>query len=252
MIIRRAILVLRFLFTLILLSFFFYPESAYPQQTKTISTVAELVDISEIIYGPDDLLVNGKLYIPTHPRAEGNPYFQEDNWDSGSIIIKGKTFTNFLFIYNVEIDRVIIESRDINENKIAVLLNQDFVDGFMIGDHEFINLKQLKTSNTLKGYAELIYRSGLTMVIAHKKTLLKQYSQSNPFGSYSGLVSEKFIQEGDQLVKLPTKGSFLDYYSPFRAQLKKYFRTKNLRYKKATKNELAKLMEFCDGLVENN
>ena len=50
------------------------------------------MDVVQKAYGPDDLLVYGSLYVPDHPKAEGNPYFQEENWTEGLIVIKGKSF----------------------------------------------------------------------------------------------------------------------------------------------------------------
>jgi hypothetical protein len=226
------------------------PGLIFSQQITTLSTIGKVIDVAQKAYGPDDLLVNGSLYVPDHPRAEGNPYFQEEKWAHGKIVIIGKPFENIEFIYNVETDKVIIQSNDIMLNKMAVLLNRDFVDAFYIDEHDFINLDQLNLANSEKGFGELIYRSGLTFIIKHKKDFLKQYSQSNQFGSYSKLKSEKCIQSDDQLKKLLTRKSFLDYFKPNRSQIKKYLRTNNIRYKTASNNELSGLLKFCDELPE--
>jgi hypothetical protein len=230
---------------LILIILTFLPKFVFTQWKPNLSTS------QQVLYGPDDLLVNGSLYVPDHPKAEGNPYFQEEKWTHGKIVIIGKSFENIEFVYNVETDKVIIQSKDIMQNKMAVLLNRDFVDAFYIDEHYFINLDQLNLTNGEKGFAELIYRSGLTFIIKHKKDFLKQYSQSNQFGSYSKLKSEKYIQSNDQLKKLPTRKSFLDYFKSNRSQIKKYLRTNNIRYKTASKNELSGLLKFCDELPED-
>jgi hypothetical protein len=228
--------------------FIFPSRFVFSQSDSLLNTVEAVLGVAQNAYGPDDLLVNGSLYIPGHPRAEESPYFRDERWTHGRIVIGGKTFDKTEFIYNAEIDRVIIQSRDRKQNKIAVLLNQDFVDAFYIDEHEFINLNQLSLAKSETGFAELIYRSGLNFVIRHKKEFLNQYSQSNPFGSYSKLQSMKCIQAGDKLLKLPTKRSFLDYFKPYRIQIKKYFRENNIRYRNASKNELQGLLKLCDEL----
>jgi hypothetical protein len=227
------------------------PGLAFSQSITTLSTFGKVMDVVHKAYGPDDLLVNGSLYVPDHLKAEGNPYFQEEKWAHGKIVIIGKSFENIEFIYNIETDKVIIQSNDILQNKMAVILNRDFVDAFYIDEHDFINLDQLNLANSEKGFAELIYRSGLTFIVKHKKNFLKQYSQSNQFGSYSKLKSEKFIQSNGQLKKLPTRKSFLDYFKPNRSQIKKYIRTNKIRYKTASKQELSGLLKFCDELPED-
>ena len=235
---------------LILITLTFLPKFVFSQGKPNLSSTQRILDVAYQFYGPDDLLVNGSLYIQEHPRAEGNPYFQEEKWAHGKLVINGKSFENIEFIYNVETDKVIIQSNDIMKNKMAVILNRDFVDAFYIDEHDFINLDQLNLVNSEKGFAELIYKSGLTFIFKYKKDFLKQYSQSNQFGSFSKLKSEKYIQSDDELKKLPTRKLFLDYFKSNRSQIKKYLRTNNIRYKTASKNELSGLLKFCDELPE--
>jgi hypothetical protein len=226
----------------------FPAQTIFPQTGKLLNSADELKKLAEHEYGPDDLLVNGSMYIPERLRAEGNPYYQDDNWFIGTIIIKGKSFQNVEFIYHVELDRVIIMSKDMKQNKIAVLLNNDFVDSFYWKEHYFINLNELNLTGRETGFAELIFKSGFTFIIRHKKVFLNDYSQSNQFGRYSKLQSIRYIQSGDQLVKVQTKKMFLEYFNPYQVQLKKYLRTNNIKYSDATKNELYGLLKYCDEL----
>jgi hypothetical protein len=237
-------------YPMLMITILFLPIFIFPQQSSSLKTTDAVIQFTQKIYGPDDLLVNGRLYIPDHLKAEGNPYFEEEKWTTGRIIIKGKSFDNIEFIYNIAVDRIVIQSKDINQNNIAVLLNRNFIDDFYIGEHHFINVDQLNLISIEKGFAEEIYRSGLTFVIRYKKDFLNQYSQSNPYGSYSKLQSTKYIQKGNQLVKLPTRKSFLVCFKPFQNQIKKYFRSNNISYKNASKEELSGLLKFCDGLVK--
>jgi len=116
--------------------------------------------------------------------------------------------------------------------------------------NEFINLQQLNFKNGEMDFAELIYRSGLTFVIKHKKDFISQYSQSNRYGSYSKLHSVKYIRSGDQLIKVQTCRSFMDFFDPYRKQIKKYLRANKINYRNASKNELFGLLKFCDELPE--
>jgi hypothetical protein len=231
--------------------FVLFPGLIFAQQNIQLNNIEQVIEITQKAYGPDDLLKNGRIFIPGHPGAVGNPYFQDYNRTIGTIIIKGKVFDHTDFLYDVEIDRVIVQFKEKEKGSIAILLNQDFVDAFYIGEQHFINLNQLHLQNNETGYAELIYNSGLTFIIRHKKTFLNQYSQSNQFGKYSKPVSVKYIQSGGQLVKLPDRKSFLDYFEPFRNQIKNYFRINHIRYRSASTNQLYQLLKFCDELSED-
>lgn len=226
------------------------PGSIFSQQNIHLDNIGQVIEFTQKAYGPDDLLKNGRIFIPEHPGAIGNPYFQDYNRTIGRIVISGKVFDQTEFIYNVDLDRVIVQFKEKEQGSIAILLNQDFVDAFYIGEHHFINLKQLHLQNNETGYAELIYKSGITFIIRYKKTFLNQYSQSNKFGKYSKLESVKYIQSGGKLVKLPNRKSFLAYFEPFRNQIQNYFRIKHIRYRSASINELFLLLKFCDELSE--
>lgn len=232
-----------------ILGFVVFPvSSVFPQSAKLLNSVAEIKELIQQIYGPDDLLVNGTMYIPERPRAEANPYFQEENWIFGNITIGGKLFQHVEFIYHVELDRIIIMSKDMKQNDIAVILNNDFVDSFDWKEHHFVNLNQLKAFSRESGFAEMIYNSGFIFIIRYKKDFINDYSQSNPFGRYSKLQSFRYIHSGDQFVKLQTKKSFLEYFNPYRSQLKKYFRENRIKYTTASGNELYNLLKYCDEL----
>jgi hypothetical protein len=69
------------------------PGIVFSQQNKPMITIDKVIDAAQKAYGPDDLLVKGSLYVPDHPEAEGNPYFQEEEWTECLIVIKGKSFT---------------------------------------------------------------------------------------------------------------------------------------------------------------
>lgn len=227
---------------------FFIPLILFSQQNTILENIDELIRETEKAYGPDDLLVNGILYLPDHPQADGNPYFRDEQWKNGRIVIRGRSFEHVKMIYNAELDRVIIQSGDSSQNTMTVLLNQDLIDEFSLDGHHFINLGLLSLADNRKGFAEEIYRSGLTFIVIHKKTFLREYSRSNQFGRYSKLQSVKYIQSGDQLVKLPTRKSFLSFFEPWHDQVIKYMRTNKIRYRKASERELYGLLKYCDEL----
>jgi len=227
-----------------------FPGLIFAQQNIQLNNIGQVIEVTQKAYGPDDLLKNGRIFIPEHPGAAGNPYFQDYKRTVGRVVIRGKVFDQTEFIYNIELDRVIVQFKEKEQGSLAILLNQDFVDAFYIGEHHFINLNQLHLQNNETGYAELIYNSGITFIIRYKKTFLNQYSQSNRFGKYSKPMSVKYILSGSQLVKLTDRRSFLSNFEPFRNQILNYFRLKHIRYRSASTNELYQLLKFCDELSE--
>jgi hypothetical protein len=60
---KRIGLFISFLFIILI------PGLAFSQSITISSTFNRVIDVAQKAYGPDDLLVNGSLYVPDHPKA---------------------------------------------------------------------------------------------------------------------------------------------------------------------------------------
>jgi len=209
--------------------------------------ITDILKKTNRVYGPDEMLENGRLYIPAHPKAKGYPYFLGTGWPAGNLIIKGDSFTNLKIKYNVNLEQLILRKEIENqESHIPILLNNNFIDSFDAEDHHFINLNAMPFNDELSGFAELIYQGQLIFLVKHTKEFIPRYSQSNPYGAYSKLLSIYYIYENDELTRLSTKRTFLNYFEPFRREVKKYMRQNSIIYKKATNTQLYELIKYCD------
>ncbi len=110
---------------------------------RSAVTVEELYKYSENLYGSDDILVNGRAYLPGHYNAKGNPYFISDSWIASTLFIDGRKYDNQKLLYNIEIEKVIMQTTINEKNKILLLLNTESIDSFYLGQHYFINAANL-------------------------------------------------------------------------------------------------------------
>lgn len=211
--------------------------------------LAELLTKTRMLYGHDEVLENGKLYSPAHPKAKGNPFFSSPGWKTGKLDICGDVYVDIGVNYDVTLDQVILKKEIANqENHYPIILNSNFINSFEFEGHTFVNLKDTTINKELPGYTELIYRGNFIFLAKHVKEFLNQYSQSNPYGYYSKLYSDYYIVEGEKLTRLNTKRVFLSYFDANRKDLKKYFRQNNIKYKKESNSRLADLLEYADEL----
>ena len=235
----------------IILLFFTLPlflaPSSFAQKSDdaVINTVKELHDYSAYFYGIDDLLVNGRKYIPAHGNAKGDPYFSGPDWVTGTLLIKEKTYKAVELKYNVDLDKIILRAEVIRGGLVYVLLNNDFVTSFIIGEHYFINSSQLLQQDN-SGYFELVFEGEHTLLIKHHKSFISEFSQNAPLGRFSDLNSTRYIYCAGMLYKMPYKKSFLMYFKPFRKEIKKYMKQKKVKYKKANNFELHQLLKYCN------
>lgn len=217
------------------------------QTTSKQQKISEILNKSRHTYGPDEMLENGRFYIPPHPRAKGNPYFAGNNWKTADLNIKGDIFIDIGIKYNVNLEQVILKKvKENQESHIPVILNSNFIDSFVSEGHHFINLNTIPNVDELSGFAELIYNGRFIFFVKHSKEFLNRYSQSNSYGDYSKLYSVCYIYKGEQLTRMGTKRAFISYFEPIAKEIKKFLRKHNIKYNKATTNQLNQLVKFCD------
>ena len=236
----------------LVLLFFGWPTYLIGQKNENQQLVSNILDKAQHAYGPNEIIENGRIYIPIHPRANGDPYFLDSDWINGMVVIKGDKFSNLNVKYNVNLEELILKKEKENqESHIPIVLNYNFIDSFELEGHHFINLSVMPFGDELAGFAELIYQGEIIFLIKHTKEFLNRYSQSNPYGAYSKLNSTYYIYETETLTRLGTKKSFLNYFEPIRKEIKKFMRQNRIKYKKASHIQLYELIKYCDELSHN-
>lgn len=218
------------------------------QNANTIqSQISDVLTNAKQVYGPDEMLENGRLYIPEHPKAKGNPYLTDTEWMNGNLIVKDDTYNNVLVKFNVCLEQLILKKAyEGQESHIPIVLNNNFIDSFNSDDRYFVSLYTMPFIKELTGFVELIYEGRIVFIIKHHKEFITRYSQSNPHGAYSKLNSVYYIYEDDKLTRLSTKRSFLNYFEYYRKEIKKFMRQEGIRFKKASSPQLFELIKYCD------
>jgi hypothetical protein len=210
-----------------------------------------LVAYTDSDYGSDDMLINGRIYVPLHSLAEGHPYFQTIDWILGHVFVRGKTFEDVKLKFDIELDEFILYIEDKYGRKNYLVLNHHYVDSVAMGKYLFVNTATLPEVGRDIGYAERVYNSDLIFLVKYNKDFKKQYSESKPYGEYSKQNSDRYIAERGRLVKVTTRNSFLNYFEAHKKELKRYMKKQKINYKKANSGELHNLLNYCHALRTN-
>ena len=110
-------------------------------QGSTSAPVSGYIELVNRAFGQDQELVNGKQYYNRHSRSMGHPYLLEGWAHQGSVTLRGKTYHNIWLKYDIESQQVEVEYRTMNGGDNQVILVNDRVDEFYIGEYHFRRLK---------------------------------------------------------------------------------------------------------------
>ena len=218
----------------------------YGQQESNSSDFSKdaINQYAEKRYGLDDLLVNGIRYQPERINVNGSPDFEYDESAGISLFIKGQPFFNVDLKYDITVDQLILIQPLENGYERQVMLQAELVDSFYLGSQLFINLGKPKENSLEHRYFEKVFSGNELFLIKYQKTYIKIYDSSNK-GRYSPQQSTYYIYNQGSLIKVNSKKSFLSFYAGYKKEIREFMRENGIRYRKASNEELKKLMAFC-------
>lgn len=201
---------------------------------------------AEKYYGTSDLIVNGSMYIVENPGADGTPLFGSGEWFNNTrIYIKGNEFKDEALQYNLEFDFFILKKTLPRGEIINLKFNNLVIDSVRLNEHLFVNSKNIQGFNRDYGFVELIYFEKAVFFIKHNKEFLANYSEQKKYGEYSKQEQKKYLLDNNQVIQLNSKRSFLKHFESIKPEVKKFMKKQNIRYKKASANQLRQLLKFC-------
>jgi len=217
-------------------------------QTKSSDKrIKEIIDYSNEVYGPDDLLVNGELYTKSFLRAKSHPFFLDNKWSKGKLFIKEKCYDNIEIRIDVETDALILKAKT-KIHEYPLRLNQKMIDSFYIQNSFFINSTHLNLEKNYssRAYVELVYHGNFKSIIQYEKSFVASFTNTTPYGYYSQLGSDIYISKDGKLYYVSTKKRLLQFFKPYKNEINKYLRIQKINYKKMNSQELHNLFKYCD------
>jgi len=212
--------------------------------------IQALSEQSDNIFGKDIRLVNGRIYFPPNPLADGHPYFKIADWTKGSVTLNGKTFTGIKLNYDIYNDHLLFLDESQGGLKIRILLNKNQVTTFKIEDHTFIRL-DLSYVNHIpeRQYFEVLYRGEVSLFKKWTKQFEAIARQDYPYGRYSNARVTNYILKDDELFKFNSKPSLIKILGDQRDRIKKYISENRIRIRKATDQEMVELFKYYNSLI---
>ena len=212
-------------------------------------SASQLKGRTEKLLGMDDLLVNGKRYLPEHTKVVGSPEFEFQDAGNSAVYIKGQRFDNILLAYDIVSDLLILVQTLGNGLENRIQLHPVMIDSFRLGNHLFINPSNFLTGFVPSGFYEKISDGKVLYLKKHSKHYLQIYDASNR-GKYSSRITNNYLLDRNgTLIPVNNRQSFLKYFAPYKKAIKSYLHDEGISFKKAGNPEIIRLMSFCNALT---
>lgn len=199
------------------------------------------------VFNADPVLYNGRFYIFYPPAGtEGDQFISGKQFLSGSLTIKGKTYSDLFLNYDIYNQNVVfkyqIESGAVRQIIIPVVL----LDSFTLERRRFQILPD-KDGN------KIIYQvigDGSFRILCswHKKLELNRFhGASNRV--FTKPLRETFLASDDTLKSFRNTRTFISLFPPEkREKVRKYLRENRIKINKADDESARKVIQYCNSI----
>lgn len=207
-----------------------------------------LVQCVERYYGTNDLLVNGRPYLPSNTRASGHPYFGDSDFYQGTLYVKDLKFEAVDIKYDIEKDQLLLRQTLTNGIPVQVVVTPSLVDSFRMGSHLFINTANITDEKSGSFFLKQLYDGSPGFYQKNLKLFYPNYTQVNPFGKFGDAEVSYFLVREGKVHEVKNKKAFLEYFGSQKREVRKFMKQNGIRFKKASDAQFYNLLKYCDEL----
>jgi hypothetical protein len=208
----------------------------------------DLLQCVERYYGSNDLLVNGRPYVPVNTKAYSHPYFLSKAFSPGVLFIKDQQFENVQLKLNMEKGQLILKETLTNGIPVQLIITPSLVDSFYISHHFFVNNTIISNEIEKIGFMQQLFAGDLSFYRQQIKLFQPKYSQLHPSGRYGAAEKKYYLVTSSGLLKVGNKKAFLAFFGDNKRTVKRYMKQQSIRFKKASDAQFYNLLKYCNEL----
>ncbi len=225
--------------------FLWHPPSSAQINNTLLSDSTDLYSYVQKEYGPDQVLING-LYPEDYVLdAIGHPFFQDNKFYPGYIILHNQKYEDVSLKYNI-FDQNIIVSQPVDKNITLQIIPPDkFITEFRINDKVF---RKFCFDGTNERFFQVIYDRDIKCLYSYtKKRFISYHTQKFSSFRFSKETRESYLLINQKLYRFDTLGSILRLFpDKTKSEIKTFCKKERIRLSKSSDQEIGKLIEFCE------
>ena len=157
-----------------------FPAGAAAQEVNPVNISTQIHDYFDAVYGVDQQLVNGQYYYGAlHGSINGDPYYIDDSFKMGSVMVDSNLFSNLNLQYDIYLNNVVLRYISINSSLIELSLINRKIDQFEMDGRLFRPLTEENGAGK-RMFCEVVAEGHISYYVLRKKRL----ALTNGSGTY--------------------------------------------------------------------
>lgn len=203
----------------------------------------ELLPLYDSLFQTKNQLINGRVIQGHVPGGNGHPYFGPSGWQSGIIVMEGKSIPCEAIRYDLLTDQLLIQHFS-KSGSYVIRATRDIARVFELGSHTFcfLDATQVRDSDFGPGYFETVYKSDTELWIKWEKIFTKGSSGSGRFEQTRSFC----IMKDHSYYRINGRKSLLDVFQDIEAEIKEFLKEKEISVRRAGIDDLIAVIRFYD------
>jgi len=200
----------------------------------------------EKVYGSGPLLFNGIKYDFFPPMGtSGHQYLVSNEEISGKVTIKGITFENIKFNYDIYNQELLLSYTDSEESSTLIQVSKAWLESFYLGDRYF---EKCSFEEETRFY-QVLGSDTLKVLYFWKKYFELDKSFGSKNFSFSAANKNMFVLRNGVLLSFKNKRSFISIFEPEKkSSIKAYLHNSRFKFKHADDASMAGLIDYVSNL----
>lgn len=204
-------------------------------------------NISDPVYGSDPMIINGRYYSFFLPaRTEGDQYLADPRFDTGSVTIRGTTYSDLMLNYDIFNQHLLLEFHTPTGADKLIMISEAWLEGFSLKGMLF---RLIPLQDTSKQIFQIVGAGHTRIGYLWTKDLKPDSFYGARYYSFSLPRREMNILDGDSIVRYRNNKTFckaLDERS--RRAVREYLASRRINVKRAADSTMSEVMSFYNSI----
>jgi hypothetical protein len=230
---------------LVLICFLLFSATVIGQPYRSDSVFysaafSNAVDKFHQFRGDQSDLYNGIQFIGYPKIVNGFPFFNSDNWETGTVLYDSILYSNINLKYELVKDQVVVRHPgDMN----MILLFSPRIKSFTLGDKYFVYINQDDRNMLHTGFYQLLYKGPISVFAKRVKIISETITDMHLDQRFTE-TDRYYIEKEGVYYNVHNAKTILSLVKDHKKEIQQFLRRNKLKYKKDPELTLVKAAEF--------
>lgn len=213
-------------------------------------SVAQQREYFDRRYDADYNLLNGTSFTNRYPNARGHPYFGEDQYRQGSLVVNEVEYKDVLIKYDLYGQRIVLYHISDLGKTSQIVLHSEFIEEFSLDGKYF---RKVSFEDTGKHFYQLIDAGPLKCLYRFDKGQVHDNSSLAVQYQFSNQIRKSFLWMNGQYTQFKSRRSFAGIFPGVRKkEILKYLRKSKIHFNRITDTGMEALLTYCITFMEQD